>query len=171
MKHVTQRKARRSVMSLVCSAGAAAAVLFGGAVSNASAAATLTPLGFLGAGTSGFTLSLARGVSANGSTVVGYSETASVDEAFRWTAGSGMVGLGFGDAFGNSGDGSTIVGRYGSEAFRWTSASGMVGLGDSNRAGCSRRSLAPAGTTPSASSLPARPHTSSSTVRTTPRPT
>ena len=62
-------------------------------------------------------------------------------EAFRWTSGGGMVGLGelaggesFSDATGVSADGATIVGdsasASGREAFRWTSGGGMVGLGD-----------------------------------------
>jgi probable HAF family extracellular repeat protein len=88
--------------------------------------------------------SSALGVSSDGSVVVGYGH---IDdngfttlEAFRWTSGDGMVGLGdlpggpfTSQAFGVSGDGSTVVG-YGSsansgEAFRWTATSGMVGLG------------------------------------------
>ncbi len=34
------------------------------------------------------------GLSADGSVVVGVSNSASGTEAFRWTAGGGMVGLG-----------------------------------------------------------------------------
>src|SRR5207253_5636201 len=62
-------------------------------------------------------------------------------EAFRWTAGGGMVGLGDlpggifeSDAGGVSDDGTVVVGRsFASsdfEAYRWTAATGMVGLGD-----------------------------------------
>ena len=36
----------------------------------------------------------ACGVSADGSTVVGYASSAIGPEAFRWTAAAGMVGLG-----------------------------------------------------------------------------
>ena len=58
----------RSMHSLVCTSGAMAAVLLGGAVSTAFAAASLTPLGDLPGGefSSG-----ANGVSADGSVVVG----------------------------------------------------------------------------------------------------
>jgi probable HAF family extracellular repeat protein len=84
----------------------------------------------------------ARGVSADGSVVVGWSSHASIDqEAFRWTSGTGMVGLGDiqggdfrSDARGVSADGSVVVGSgsnaTGSEAVLWTSAGGMIGLGD-----------------------------------------
>lgn len=88
----------------------------------------------------------ASGINADGSVIVGggsfFSGGTAYTEAFRWTAASGMVGLGDlpGGNFGSSAadvsaDGSTIVGdSYSgnsfSEAFRWTAASGMVGLGD-----------------------------------------
>ena len=85
--------------------------------------------------------SLALGVSADGSVVVGQSVGASGFEAFRWTSGDGMVGLGDlpggsarSYASGASADGSVVVGHStgasGVEAFRWTSGGGMVGLGD-----------------------------------------
>jgi probable HAF family extracellular repeat protein len=81
------------------------------------------------------------GVSADGSVVVGDSYSSSGQEAFRWTSGSGMVGLGdlpggsfSSSAFGVSADGSVVVGygtsSSGQEAFRWTLGTGMVGLGD-----------------------------------------
>src|SRR5438105_4002183 len=60
--------------------------------------------------------SLAYGVSADGSVVVGESDSASSQQAFRWTSGEGMVGLGYlaGAAYsyasGVSADGSVIVG-------------------------------------------------------------
>jgi probable HAF family extracellular repeat protein len=84
--------------------------------------------------------SIAVGVSANGSVVVGGSDSASGYQAFRWTAAGGMQGLGDlpGGGFESaasavSGNGSVIVGSgtsaSGSQAFRWTSAGGMVGLG------------------------------------------
>jgi uncharacterized membrane protein len=85
----------------------------------------------------------AHGISADGTTVVGRGESASGNEAFRWTSGSGGGGIGHFDygpgsgshAYGVSADGSTIVGTNfgspsGSEAFRWTSATGLVRLGD-----------------------------------------
>ena len=85
--------------------------------------------------------SLAHGVSADGSVVVGMGHSASGLEAFRWTSASGIVGLGdlpgggsLSWARGVSADGSVVVGdsasASGDEAFRWTQATGMVGLGD-----------------------------------------
>src|ERR1039458_5486853 len=91
--------------------------------------------------------SFANCVSADGTVVVGTSESnyLSPDQAFRWTAGSGMVGLGYvpggnsSSATAVSGDGSIVVGSSGYQdyvgapgnyqAFRWTAGSGMVGLG------------------------------------------
>jgi probable HAF family extracellular repeat protein len=92
------------------------------------------------------------GVSANGSVVVGVSSFRDLSgygvggpptyQAFRWTAGTGTVGLGHlpGDHYSTagivSGDGAVVVGvselNYGSsvgQAFRWAAGSGMVGLG------------------------------------------
>ncbi len=87
-------------------------------------------------------LSRAKGVSADGSVVVGAGNDtgATGTEAFRWTQGTGMVGLGdlsggsfVSSAGGVSADGSVVVGQSysanGSEAFRWTQATGMVVLG------------------------------------------
>ena len=94
---------------------------------GAAAAPTFTGLGDLPGGVLN---SLAFGISADGSTVVGRSSTASGSEAFRWTSGSGMVGLGdlpggssSSTAGGVSADGSVVVGgssgASGTEAFRW----------------------------------------------------
>ncbi|WP_281241660.1 autotransporter domain-containing protein [Lutimaribacter saemankumensis] len=97
-------------------------------------------LGFLGS-TSPY--SYPWGVSDDGSTIVGESRNSSSQtEAFRWSAGSGMQGLGFlsgslspnSRAFDISGDGSVIVGDSINasgqfEAFRWTAGSGMQALG------------------------------------------
>lgn len=83
----------------------------------------------------------ARGVSADGSVVVGMSLNATSNfEAFRWTSGTGMVGLG--DLPGGgfdvrandvSADGNVVVGNgssaTGPEAYLWTSGGGMMGLG------------------------------------------
>ena len=52
----------------------------------ASAGPSFTGLGFL----PGASSSRASGISANGTVVIGYSGT----EAFRWSAATGMVGLG-----------------------------------------------------------------------------
>lgn len=93
---------------------------------------TMTDLGSVPANT----YSAATKVSADGSVVIGTTET----RGFRWTSATGMVefaaAAGFTNPrlFGISGDGSVIVGNVqtanGSEAFRWTAAGGYVGLGD-----------------------------------------
>jgi probable HAF family extracellular repeat protein len=88
------------------------------------------------------TFSEGYGVSANGSTIVGWSTS---DEggarAFREINNSGMQSLGvvsgWSASYGNavSGDGSTVVGRgfivggFLTRAFRWTPGLGMEGLG------------------------------------------
>ncbi|MGB0911461.1 MAG: PEP-CTERM sorting domain-containing protein [Nitrospirales bacterium] len=96
--------------------------------------------------------SIARGISMNGTTVVGSSVSANSvgrfnTEAFRWTQADDMIGLGDlpGLTFSSvandiSADGATVVGTSNAiidfigpdnhEAFRWTQAGGMVGLGD-----------------------------------------
>jgi len=85
-------------------------------------------------------LSEARGVSLDGNTIVGTGTRNGNTEAFRHTAGDGMVGLGAlsvatfeSRARGVSADGSTVVGFSRSassyEAFRHTADGGMVGLG------------------------------------------
>ncbi len=78
--------------------------------------------------------SVAFGVSADGSTVVGWSISANGQEAYRWTRGGGMVGLGDlpggnfnSSANGVSSDGSAIIGlgknmANAQEAFRWTAS-------------------------------------------------
>jgi probable HAF family extracellular repeat protein len=87
--------------------------------------------------------SWAYGVSGDGTVVVGGSGAVQGrQEAFRWTAAGGMVGLGalplgtngfYSRAYGVSGDGTVVVGEsnsaQGHEAFRWTAAGGMVSLG------------------------------------------
>ena len=107
--------------------------------------ASFEGLGFLAGGSFGGDPTLysnANGVSVDGSVVVGNSLNASGEgEAFRWTAGGGMQGLGDlpGGIFSSgasdvSDHGSVIVGQgnseNGSEAFRWTAVGGMQGLGD-----------------------------------------
>lgn len=86
--------------------------------------------------------SLATGISSDGSTVVGVSGSEIGDEAFWWTAETGIQGLGTlpgspdprSYALGVSSNGTTIVGHSdgpnGIEAFRWTAGSGMQGMGD-----------------------------------------
>jgi probable HAF family extracellular repeat protein len=91
-------------------------------------------------GTLGGDRSVAWGVSADGSVVVGKAENAAGQwRAFRWTAARGMQDLGTlgGDqswALGVSADGSVVVGwaknAAGQDrAFRWTAARGMQDLG------------------------------------------
>jgi probable HAF family extracellular repeat protein len=88
----------------------------------------------------GSIMSEARGVSADGSVVVGSAQNAAGGRrAFRWTAARGMQDLGTlgGDrsvAYGVSADGSVVVGwtrnAAGQDrAFRWTAAGGMQDLG------------------------------------------
>lgn len=81
-----------------------------------------------------------RGMSADGSVMVGESGTWTYGRAFRWTEGGGMVSLGtlggeYSYASAVSADGSIVVGgsvngSLGWEAFRWTESGGMEGLGD-----------------------------------------
>jgi probable HAF family extracellular repeat protein len=110
-----------------------------------SSAAGLQALGDLSGGNF---LSEAYAVSADGSVVVGYSNSQYGDEAFRWTVGGGITGLGDfstggldtfeSRAYGVSADGSVVVGygNYGAfapTAFRWTggvmSQLGLIGSG------------------------------------------
>ncbi|MEK6642510.1 MAG: protein kinase [Planctomycetota bacterium] len=93
-------------------------------------------------------LSYVGGVSANGDVVAGSSGSGNSNcfdlrEAFRWTEGSGMVGLGDspGGCFYSNGsaitaDGNEVFGgsiifvnNNNYTSFRWTSATGMVDLG------------------------------------------
>jgi probable HAF family extracellular repeat protein len=75
----------------------------------------------------------ASGVSANGASVVGSTDST---RAFRWSASGGMVNLGAStdQARAASADGSVIVGRLSTggsigTAFRWTQSTGVVSLG------------------------------------------
>jgi cysteine-rich repeat protein/probable HAF family extracellular repeat protein len=93
---------------------------------SAHANPTFTPLGFL----SDDTQSVARAVSADGSTVVGSSSghNGSNARAFVWTRATGMVGIGStsqSEAYHVSADGSVVVGQFESRAFRWTHATGL----------------------------------------------
>lgn len=111
--------------------------------------ASFQGLGFLGNYPGTQPYSGGRGISADGLVVVGHSSAnvASANEqAFRWTAAGGMVGLGYlggsantrsnrsSTALSVSRDGAVIVGNATNlqgmtEAFRWTEQGGMVGLG------------------------------------------
>lgn len=115
-----------------------------------SSAAQSAPF-FMGLGdlSGGGFKSQAYEISADGSTVVGSSDTAAGQEAFRWTIGRGMQGIGdfAGGNFSSraldvSADGSVVVGQ-GSAAlggggpftgsvdvpFRWTESVGLEALG------------------------------------------
>jgi probable HAF family extracellular repeat protein/YVTN family beta-propeller protein len=116
---------------------------YAGGASNRQAVRWTLATGIVGLGNleGGDFDSEATGVSADGSVVVGFSETATGTKAFRWTEATGMVGLGAlpgadegGAAHGVSADGSVVVGWAGNaggqvDAFRWTSSTGMVALG------------------------------------------
>ena len=85
-----------------------------------------------GLGTTG---SAAYGVSADGNTVVGFSDGPNGREAYRWTEAGGMQGLGFLPAANNnsrasavSADGSVVVGSSYGGAFIWTESTGMTNL-------------------------------------------
>lgn len=93
-------------------------------------------LGFLPGATQS---SVAFDISADGSTVVGYSsEQSGTAHAFRWSAATGMVPVLAGGsnnfAVGVSHDGSVIAGNLydavAREAFRWSAATGTVGIGE-----------------------------------------
>lgn len=102
---------------------------------------SFTPLGRLPGGS---LYSAAYAISADGSVVVGGSSSAAGDEAFRWTAQEGLIGIGAlpadivsAAAYGVSANGAVIIGvsvsgsgdEIAPEAFRWTDESGMGGLG------------------------------------------
>lgn len=107
-------------------------------VASAYAGASFMGLGDLPGGEYG---SNAMAVSGNGEVVVGSSWTATGNEAFRWSASTGMQGLGtlgatdsmHSVAQGVSFDGSVVVGNstppgeWGC-AFRWTATQGMKPL-------------------------------------------
>ena len=77
--------------------------------------------------------SAANGVSADGTAVVGYGNSAAGMEAFYWTRVRGMEGLSFPKACAISADGSMVVGyrhiANQTEPVRWTHDGGTVCLG------------------------------------------
>jgi probable HAF family extracellular repeat protein len=122
-------------MSVAEAVSANGAIIVG---STNTQAFRLTEGGMTGLGVLSGTRSYAQGISSDGSVVAGSSGTTL--QAFRWTSGGGMTGLGFlpggsdSQAWGLSGDGTTVVGygsssSSGAEAFRWTAGGGMQGLG------------------------------------------
>ena len=122
----------------------AGALGFGLAASMATGAlagSVTTPASYNELGTLGGTGSSGTGVNADGSVVVGYSNTTNdtATHAYRWTTTGGMTDLGtFGGtnsyAFGVNADGSVVVGYAATgnttfRAFRWTATGGMIDLG------------------------------------------
>ena len=96
--------------------------------------------GFTDPGSLGGTQAWATGVNADGTVVVGTSNTTNdaTFRAFRWTSTGGMIDLGTlggssSEAFETSANGSVVVGYASTgaqnNAFRWTSGGGMVNLG------------------------------------------
>jgi probable HAF family extracellular repeat protein len=88
-----------------------------------------TGLGDLAGGT---TYSIALGVSGDGSTAVGRSDSEFGMRAIRWTEGAGIqdIGPAFGQARGASGDASVVVGFGDAGAVTWTQATGPLPLPD-----------------------------------------
>lgn len=86
----------------------------------------------------GYPSSDASAINADGTVVVGRCWIGNQQEAFRWTAGTGMVGLGFGsEATAVSADGAVIVGRApGGGAALWTQNTGWQEIGVGFRATC-----------------------------------
>lgn len=116
------------------------AALFGAGVLfawPAQAGPSFTGLGDLAGGE--YKSSVSR-ISADGTTVVGYSVTADGEEPFRWTWSGGMQGLGViprepntalnSNAIGVSADGSIVVGYSHTRGFSWTEAGGLVDISD-----------------------------------------
>jgi probable HAF family extracellular repeat protein len=99
----------KKIGSLVVVLGASAFVI---SLPSASETQSNPPYHFapLGDLTGGTFCSTARSVSADGSVVVGYSNSYGGMQAFRWTQDEGMVGLSFTDAIAASADGSVVVG-------------------------------------------------------------
>ena len=103
------------------------AVLLTVVVSCPSVVAVGAGFSFQGLGVVPGTLnSEAFAMSTDGSTVVGRSTVSGPGAAFRWTEGTGMVGLASSSvAYGVSADGSFVVGYPG---FRWSEASGVINI-------------------------------------------
>ncbi len=110
-----------------------------GNLASAPVDAGFLPLGDLPSDFPANFSSQALGVSADGSVVVGYGAS-NFQEAFRWTSGGGMIGLGdlatgsnMSIARGVSADGSVVAGvsnaSGGDRPFRWTAGGGFVSLG------------------------------------------
>jgi uncharacterized membrane protein len=74
--------------------------------------------------------SFARGISADGSVVVGFSG----NQAFRWSEAGGMSALGSGSASAVSSNGSTVAGTSDGQLWTWTTGGGMANAGLPNGA-------------------------------------
>ena len=99
-----------------------ASVCFGSAAPPPAASAPFfTGLGDLPGGAF---QSQANDVSIDGGVVVGTSKGANGDEAFVWTAGTGIFSLGEGTALAVSAGGAVVAGR----GFRWNASEGRVDL-------------------------------------------
>ena len=83
-----------------------------------------------------FGISSARAVSADGSVIVGHSDSSTNRQPFRWTQTGGMMSLSqgtIGSASAVTADGQVVVGYVEAtspQAFRWTPSSGLTVLGD-----------------------------------------
>src|SRR5688572_30700680 len=109
------------------------AIVVAGLAVPCFAQTAIVPIGFLPDGS----VSQVFGLSADGTTIVGYCTEPDGDKAIRWTAASGMENLGSlkgqSSAYGQSvtADGSLVVGSTTptGHGFLWTSAGGIVDLG------------------------------------------
>lgn len=127
--------ARRAVVAVTVLASGVATLAV--AALPATAAPTFTGLGDLPGGEH---KSIPARVSADGSTVVGYSDSILGEEPFRWTWSGGLQGLGVlprepqtainSNAVGVNTDGSVVVGYSHTRGFRWTEAEGLVNISD-----------------------------------------
>ncbi len=105
--------------------------------------------GFVDLGNLGGDETVARGISDDGSVIVGNSNTSAgaLTRAFRWENGVmqdlGTIRPGNTRAWAISGDGQVVVGNSGSLAFRWDNTNGMSDLGNlggqSSRASAANR--------------------------------
>lgn len=101
--------------------------------------------------------SFSQAISSDGQVVVGSSASTKHvdrgDQAFRWTMGEGMIGLGFlpgesqSTATAVSADGSVVVGMSGMTAFRWTEQEGLFAIGSFNPSAVSADGAVVVGTT------------------------
>src|SRR5258708_4383131 len=137
--------------------GKAMAANYGGEIFSWTSAGGFVDLGL------GDTFNSSIGISADGKTIVGgrYGSDGNSNPAM-WQAATGWVDLGhptegcnldtsWGDAWGVSGDGSTVVGLAwycpGAEGFQWTAQGCIVGLGHPDKASSRATTISPDGST------------------------